>query len=361
MKPIANKFPVAMFLLLSTACAPMGKRFNPYSRVGTDKKIAKEAAFQPVALNNPLPAGLLIPSRELFRLGVGDLLEIEQLGVPNTRQDCRIMPDGLIYYHTCPGMKCTGLTLPELKTQLEASLKDYYRSPQISIILRNVTSQRVWVLGRVNTPGLYPIAGPTSVLEAIARAGGLFTSRFSGTTEELADLQHSFVVRNGEFLPVDFVKLLRQGDLSQNVYLKNGDYVYLPSALTNEVYVLGAVRTPKAVGFMDQVTLVSAIADAKGLLSNAYAQRAVIVRGSLVKPTVATVNLTRILTGKDPDIALQPRDIVWIPNSPWDRVESYTKVILNSYVRTVSANKGTQAVSSTAGSVQPIIPIGTAQ
>ena len=337
----------------------MGKRFDPHAKPDTKKSKAKEAAFQNVALNASLPAGSLQPCRDAFRLGVSDLVEIEQLGVANTRQECRIMPDGLLYYQTVPGTKATGLTLPDLKARLETSLREYYRNPQVSIILRNVSSQRVWVLGRVNTPGLYPLAGPTSVLEAIAKAGGLFSSRFSGTTEELADLQHSFVVRNGEFLPIDFVKLLRRGDLSQNVYLKSGDYVYLPSALNSEVYVLGAVRLPKTVGFKDQVTLVSAVAEAKGLLPGAYAQRAVIIRGSLVAPSIATVNLNRIMMGKDPDVALQPRDIVWIPNSPWDRVETYTKMILNTFVRTVAANEGAHAVSPNASAVQPNIPIGT--
>ena len=303
----------------------MGKRFNPHTKPGMERRVSKDAAFQKVALRASFPAGSLQPSREPFRLGIGDMVEIEQLGVPNTRQECRVMPDGMLYYQTVHGIKVTGVSLPDLKEQLQSALHEYYRSPQVSIILRNVSSQRVWVLGRVNTPGLYPLNGPTSVLEAIARAGGLFSSRFSGTTEELADLQHSFVVRNGEFLPVNFVKLLRQGDLSQNVYLKNGDYVYLPSALNSEVYVMGAVRMPKAVGFMDQVTLISAVAEAKGLLPQAFAQRAVIIRGSLVEPTIATVNLNRIMMGRDPDIALQPRDIVWIPNSPRDRVETYTR------------------------------------
>ena len=347
---------LCLLLFAGTGCAPLGKRFEPRPKDG-----GEQGAFQKVALNNSIPSECLRPSKESFRLGVGDKLEIEQLGVANTRQECRLMPDGMLYYQTVSGLKASGMTLPELKVALEKSLKEFYRNPQVSIILRNVSSQRIWVLGRVNTSGVYPLESPTTLLEAISRAGGLFTSRFSGTTEELADLQHSFVVRNGEFIPVDFRKLLREGNLSQNIYLKNGDYVYIPSALGSQVYILGAVRSPKAIGFKDRVTLVSAVAEAKGLLPEAYAQRAVIIRGSLVEPTVATVNLNRIMTGKDPDVILEPHDIVWIPNSPWDRVETYTKMILNTFTRTVAANEGIHAVSAKAGSVQPNIPIGTGQ
>jgi len=359
--PFQPLLPIALLLATATGCAPLGRRFDPRAKPGMEKHGVGDAAFQQVSLHALLPAGALLRPTELFRLGVGDLVEIEQLGFPNTLQLCRVMPDGMLYYHTAAGMKVTGLTLPDLKTQIESALREYYRNPQVSIILRNVSSQRIWVMGRVNTPGLYPLAGPTTVLEAIARAGGLFASRFSGTTEELADLRHSFVVRNGEYVPVDFLKLLRNGDLSQNIYLKGGDYVYLPSVLNSEVYVMGAVYSPRAVGFMDQVTLLSAISAAKGLLPGAYAQRAVIVRGSLVEPSVATVNVNRIMMGKDPDVALEPRDIVWIPNSPWDRVETYAKMAMNTFTRTVAANQGAHTASSQSGPVQPNIPISSPQ
>ena len=343
--------PVLYYFAVSGCSTGGSKKFDPHA------KPAATGVFQTVNLGKKLPAEDLKPPKDAFRVGPGDKLEIEVLDVENTRQQCTIMPDGNLYYQTVPALKATGLTMPDLKKQLENSLKDLYRNPQVAIVLRGVSSQRVWVLGRVNTPGLYPIENPTTVLEAISRAGGLFSSRFSGTTEELADLRHSFLVRNGEFVPVDFYALLRGGDLTQNIYLRNGDYIYLPSALSQEVYVLGAVQQPKAVGYMDQTTLVNAIADAKGLIPGAYSQRIVIIRGSLAEPSVATVNLNEIMGGKSPDIILQPRDIVWVPNSAWDRLETYTNMVVNTFVRTVAANEGVHAVSSTAGPIQPNLTI----
>ncbi|MEN9676031.1 MAG: hypothetical protein RIS76_1927 [Verrucomicrobiota bacterium] len=58
-----------------------------------------------------------------------------------------------------------------------------------------ISSRGRQVMGRVNTPGVCPLEGPMTVIEAITPAGGLFTSRFSGTYEELADLHHSFIIR----------------------------------------------------------------------------------------------------------------------------------------------------------------------
>lgn len=283
---------------------------------------------------------LLRPPEEPFRLGVGDLIEIEVLEVGGTRRVCRVMPDGKIYYDLLRGFKAEGLTTAELKTQLAVVLAEHYRSPQVGVILRGVNSRKVWVLGRVNTSGLYALNQPTTVLEALARAGGLFSSRFSGTTEELADLRHSFLVRDGTLMPVDFYALLREGDMLQNIYLKDGDYIYLPSALSKQVFVLGAVNKPRAVGFMDQVTLVSSIASAFDVLPTAYTRRVIIVRGRFTDPQVAVVDYEAIRRGTAPDVPLEPGDVVWVPASPWNNLEDYTRLVLNTFVRTVAANEG---------------------
>lgn len=283
---------------------------------------------------------LLEPSREPFRLGVGDLIEIEVLEVGGTRRVCRVMPDGKIYYDLLRGFKAEGLTTAQLKTQLAEELTAHYRSPQVGVILRGINSRKVWVLGRVNTSGLYALNQPTTVLEALARAGGLFSSRFSGTTEELADLKHSFLVREGELMPVDFYALLREGDMSQNIYLQDGDYIYLPSALSKQVFVLGAVNKPRAVGFMDQVTLVSSIASAFDVLPTAHTRRILIVRGRFTDPQVAVVDYEAIRRGAAPDVPLEPGDVVWVPASPWNNLAAYTELVLNTFVRTVAANEG---------------------
>ncbi len=122
----------------------------------------------------------------------------------------------------------------------------------------------------------------------------------------------------------------------------------------------GAVKQPQAVGFSDQVTIISAIANAKGLLPNAYAQRAVIIRGSLNSPQVATVNIRDILAGKAPNLVLEPRDIVWMPNSPWERLGDFTKLIVSTFVRTVAANEGARSAASNAQPVQSNISLNPA-
>lgn len=312
---------------------------------------AATASFTKTTTEGRIDPAMLKPPKDAFRLGPGDTIEIEVLGDGTTRAVTTVGPDGKIYYHLLAGQKVWGLTLAETKALLEREMGAYVKKPTISITLRTVGSKRVWVLGRLNTPGIFPLSAPMTVLEAISRAGGLFTSRFSGTTEELADLKHSFLVRDGKRVPIDFYRLLREGDMSQNIYLEPDDFVYLPSALSKEVHVLGAVKSPKSIGFMDQVTLVSAISSAGGFAPGAQPGHIAIVRGSLSEPEIAIADFDAILAGKQPDLKLEPRDIVYVPMRAADTLSKYAGLIVETFVRTVAANEGGRAVSPTA---QPV-------
>lgn len=288
----------------------------------------------------PIAPEWLRPPADEFVLGPGDVVETEIVGVRGTKSVAPLLPDGTYLFDLLPAVPAAGLSLPQLRQRLEDELRPYYRQPQVALILRRVQSKRVWVMGRVSTPGIYPLESPMTVIEAIARAGGLMSSRFSGTTEELADLRHSFVLREGRIVPVNFQRLLAEGDASQNIYLRDKDYVFLPSALSKEVYVLGAVYQPRAVAFRDRVTLVSALANARDVLPGAHLSRVLIIRGSLSVPEVFTADYEAIRRGRAPDIALEPRDIVWVPQEPWHDLKRYVGVVLQTFARTVAANEG---------------------
>lgn len=311
-----------------------------------DPRNPQDQAFEELSTTNKIDSAWLKPPTSEFRLGPGDKVDVELLGNGDGPQPALVGPDGKIYFNLISGLKVWGLTLAQSRDLLQEQLSHFYKNPRVSVTLREVRSARVWVLGRLNTPGIYPMEAPMTVVDAIARAGGLYTAQFTGTTEELADLQHSFLLRHGKFLPVNFSRLIHDGDLSQNVYLEPDDFVYLPSALSTEVYVLGAVTEPRAVSFKNQVTLSSAIANARGTVPDAYLREVVIIRGSLTEPHYAVVNFLDILKGRAPEVRLQPRDIVYVPDRPLGMFQSAVKSIVDTFVRTVAANEGLHAGGS---------------
>jgi polysaccharide export outer membrane protein len=315
---------------------PLPQRFDPRN----DPQKENVSEFKKIRLDRSIPAAWLKPPTDPYLVGPGDQLEIELMEFPETREVCMVLPDGRLFFHILDGLKVTGLNLDQVKTQIQDALAKNYHNPEISIIVRLATNRRIWLMGRCKQPGVYPLEAPTTVLEAIAMAGGFDIARSLGDTEEIVDLAHAFLVRDGRFVPIDFTKLVREGDTSQNIYLQNNDSIFLPSASGARTYVMGAVNTPLVVDFRDHLTLSAALANAGGLAPGSYPQHVVIIRDSLTNPRVAVVNFNEIMHGKATDIALEPRDIVWVPNSPFQRLGTYLGLIVNTFARTVAANEG---------------------
>ena len=320
-----------------------------------------------VTLSNRLDPAWLKPPVDPFTLGPGDRLEIELIGEPASKTITIVAPDGKVYFNLLPGIDVWGLTMTQAKGAIEKELSQYVRQqPQVSLVLRNVESKRVWILGRVQAPGVYPMATPMTLLEAISTAGGTmslstFQSQSSaGIGEELADLPRSFVIRQGKLLPIDFQRLLTRGDLSQNIYLQPDDFIYFPGATAREVYVLGAVTQPRAVPYTDDLTVAGAIASAYGTLNGAYLHHVAVVRGSLSQPQIAIIDYRRVIRGAANDMHLQPHDIVYVPFSPYRYVQRYLEIILNTFVSSAAINAGTKAAGvQQVGGAGIFIPVGS--
>jgi polysaccharide export outer membrane protein len=276
------------------------------------------------------------------------VIDVEVIGEPANTTSLVVGPDGKIYYGLLPGTFVWGLTLGEAKKVLEDSLAKYIRArPEVAVTLRTVGSKHIWLLGNVTRPGVYPVAAPMSLLESIALAGGTLAA--TGTAAETVDLSRSFVMRDGQPLAVDFYRLLRQGDLSQNIFLLPNDFVYLRPGISEDVYVLGGVTTPNVVVFNNQMTLVAAIAACGGPIQYAYLSHVAIIRGSLSSPMIATVNYREIVKGQAPDVLLQQGDIVYVPMSPYRYIQEFGLQVISQFVRTVAINEGRAAVDPRLG------------
>jgi polysaccharide biosynthesis/export protein len=325
-------------------------------------------SVQMQSVTNQLDPALLYAPTNLFTLGPGDKLDIEMPEETNSLTSTVVGPDGKIYFSLLPGLDVWGLTLGQTREMIEHELGRYVRGqPQVNVTLRDVQSKHVWLLGRFQAPGIYNMAAPTTLLEAIAAAGG--SQSFAGQRqiseggplgEDLADLRHSFVVRNGQMLPVDLYRLMDKGDLSQNIYLQPDDFVYFAPAFAKEVYVLGAVVQPKPVQYIRGMSLMQAIAGAYGTVRDAYLAHVIIVRGSLAQPQVAFVNYYDIVKGHTPDVQLQPNDIVYVPLTRYRYLRKYLDVALNTFVSSVAINEGTK-ISTPRNNGIPgvIIPAGS--
>lgn len=322
---------------------------DPILQVETDEAargIGGGPRFEDYDMQWKLSPETLRPSNNDYRVGPGDILELEIAELKASRTKTTVLPDGMLFFDVAEGVHAAGKTLTEISESLGKQLAAYYTSPVVSVNLFQAESQRFWVLGQVKTPGAYPMAGPTTLLEALSKAGGLFSGEISGETQEVADLDRAILVRKGAPLPVDFRSMVEYGDMSQNVYLKGGDYIYMPSVQTRAVYVLGAVRKPGPLYFKDDITAISALAQAGGADPTAVVTKAIVIRGSLSHPRVAVCNLHGIQRGYDRDFELRAGDILWVPKSNWTYVSRYLEAVIVTAAQAVAVNEGEHIIGT---------------
>jgi protein involved in polysaccharide export with SLBB domain len=134
---------------------------------------------------------------------------------------------------------------------------------------------------------------------------------------------------------VNFDRLFRNGDLTQNILLEPEDYLYFPSSVANEIYVLGSVRSPGAQGMTADASVITAITMAGGFTERAYKQKVLVVRGGLDAPRRFQVNMADVLAGKTADFRIEPRDIIYVSDNPWSRVEDLADMAATAFIQTM--------------------------
>lgn len=288
-------------------------------------------------------------------LGAGDVLNIslyEQLD--SDRKGLIIGPDGRLNYLQARDVMASGLTIDELRAQLETVLGRFYRPPlRVIIVPQAYTSKKYYLLGNVVQKGVFPLDRPVTIIEAIAQAQGFVTTVGRRSTLMLADLPRAFLIRQEEKegarrVNVDFEGLFLRGDLSQNISLAPGDYLYFPPLDLQELYVLGEVHTPGVMPYTPEMTVLRAIASHGGFTDRSYRKRVLVVRGSLTHPLTTIVDVSGILKAQGLDMKLEPRDIVYVSRKPWYKAEELLQSAISDFLRAA-------VVSWTGNNVGPFI------
>ncbi len=273
-----------------------------------------------------------------YLLGAGDVLKIQLYGLPETiRPEVTIAPDGTLSYLSVIGLNVRGKTITETKQALETALTEFYKRPQVIITPMALMSKNYTVIGMVKRIGIFPMEQPVTLIEAISRAGGTVSGLFDRRYVDLADLQRSSLIRNGARMPLDFNKLMLEGDMTQNAPLEPGDVILIASALANDYYVLGAVKKPGREGFTEGASVMSAIAKRLGFQESSYREHVLVVRGSMDNPETFVINTDAILKGSEKDFLLKPKDLVYVSNRPWRKAEEVLDSALSNFLEAATA------------------------
>lgn len=323
------------------------------------KDISIDSVFHREDENPPVAQEPKEAPSEDYRLKIGDALLLEVYGVPGTTKSAALDPSGALNYLFVNNFLSLGLTIEEVKKGLEKELGKFFLDPILSATLIESRGENYTIAGEVFEPGVKALRGKTTVLSAIAEAKGFTIRDFRNQLEDIADLNHSFLARNGDYVPVDFKKLIRYGDASQNVDIKDGDFIYIPSRETDQIYILGEVRRPMTLDYFNTMSLIEAIAEAGGVGPKG-SSRVAVLRGSLSCPKKYLIDVNRIWKGKACNFWLEPGDIVYVPPRNFIILEEIFKVSVRTFVATVFSWAGNSAfikIQPEAGGIDGPVPV----
>lgn len=264
-------------------------------------------------------------------LGPGDVLLFSLYG-EQSKIEIPIGPDGRISFLEAHDVLASGLTVDGLRQRMNDALSKYRRAPHTIIIPLSYGSKKYYVLGKVVQRGVYILDRPTTVLEALARAKGIENGQVDFDVVDVADLQHAFLMRHSKRMPIDFEKLFESGDLSQNVQIEPGDYLYFPAADVQQVYVLGEVSLPGAVTYRPDLSVIGAISERGGFSEAAFKSHVLIVRGSLAHPQTFVAGMG-MSTNTMNDFKLRPKDIIYVSWRPFHRGEELLDLAATAFVQ----------------------------
>ena len=262
-----------------------------------------------------------------YRMNAGDQIEIRVYDHPDLGMTTRIGPDGMIGFAFIGQVKLSGQTIAQGAECIREGLVPYVKNPVVSITILEVQSETATIAGSCAKPGVYGISNSTRLADFYAMAGSSAERLFNGVDVDVADLEHSILVRHGEILPVDFRKAIDSGDLLNNVRIRRGDYVFIAQRMEASVIVCGEVKNPHKRLYEPGMGLIETLT-AAGWVTETHWSHAIIIRGSLSNPRYYKVNIDGIMSGRCRNVPLKAGDIVYVPKDNLSEYNVFVRKLL---------------------------------
>ncbi|HEX7897801.1 MAG TPA: polysaccharide biosynthesis/export family protein [Planctomycetota bacterium] len=215
---------------------------------------------------------------EDYRLGEGDVVTLHVWDRADLSGEHVVGPDGRVTVPFVGPQKLSGLSRDQAATAVRDALARFYANAVVTVRVQQYVSNQVVVLGRVAAPGVQNFPARPTLLEAIARAGGLARDTTQGS---IPALTHCAIMRGRDKVAwIDLRRLLETGDLTLNLRLRPNDLVFIPEWEDVPVYVLGQVLRPGPIRWSPNISILDALAQAGGLGRDASTTQVVLARPS---------------------------------------------------------------------------------
>jgi len=257
------------------------------------------------------PAGTTKPTPPEYRLGAGDVLEIDVFGNEDLTRTPTIQPSGVIALPLLGEVPVGGLTVAEVQRKLTTLLaRDFLVNPQVEVKVKEYQSQSVSVVGEVNSPGRKPLRGRTRLIDVLLEAGGF---RPTASGEVVITRQEGTFDGGARSMKLRFsgAAPTPQDQINLEIPLQNGDII--TASPKYYVTVEGEVARPGRYAIDGELTLSGAISLGGGL--SRFGSNDVRIRRidpETKQTQILEVDLKEVRNGKKPDPVLQGGDVVTV-------------------------------------------------
>jgi polysaccharide export outer membrane protein len=193
---------------------PEQQKTTPPPAAGGDKGSDKDKA-NPDHTTGP---GAAVDSNS-YKIGPSDILLIRVWNEEKFSGPVAVHQDGKITLPLVGDIDAGGLTPIEVQDTVAKALTKYVVKPLVTVTVQEVGSKKYYLDGQVNHPGEFPLAIPTTILEAISKAGGL---------QEFANAKKIYILRGDKRLPFNYKDVLRGKHMEQNIRVEPGDHIVVP-------------------------------------------------------------------------------------------------------------------------------------
>jgi polysaccharide biosynthesis/export protein len=175
------------------------------------------------APNNKVSSSVQQGADPDYKIGPQDVLQIDVWKEPEITRTIPVRPDGKISLPLLNDVQAAGLTAMQLAGSIREGLTKYLTSPQVTVTVTQINSQRVYLTGEVARSGMIPLLPNMTVLQALSSAGG-FT--------QFAKLKNIYVLRNENGrqvkYPFNYKAVVKGKNPEQNIQLRPGDVIVVP-------------------------------------------------------------------------------------------------------------------------------------
>lgn len=159
-----------------------------------------------------------------YQIGENDVLEITVWNEPDLKQSLPVRPDGKITFPLIGEIQAANETPSELQGQIASKLKAFITHPDVTVMVLQMNSRKFNILGRVAKPGSYPLTATTTVLDAIAEAGGF---------QDFAKEKDIYILRRNPEgqetrIPFNYKAVIKGKHSETNIVLEPHDTVIVP-------------------------------------------------------------------------------------------------------------------------------------